>query len=191
MQDCPDLKAALLGEATPAERRAMEQHMPACAACQEEWSRLETTFAVLRAAPEPEMPRRIAFVSDKVFEPRWYQRLWRSAPVLGFASAAMLSAAILTHAVYPHPVVPVVQMQAAAPVDIEGTVRDAVRQAVAEVDARHKKETAALLNAAEQRYEDRLNEVRATVNASFEFLSKRVANVKRASFASADLGEKQ
>ncbi|MEZ5354519.1 MAG: zf-HC2 domain-containing protein [Bryobacteraceae bacterium] len=190
---CPDLKAAMLGEASADERRQVEQHLKACAPCQEEWSRLEVTFAVLRSAPDEEMPRRIAFVSDKVFEPRWWQRLFR-APAIGFASAAMLSAAILTHAVYPRPVVPVAQAQpspvspaAVTQVEVESTVRDAVKQAVAEVEARHRKETAQLVSAVEKRYEERLAETRAMMEVSFEMLAKKMANVKRASYASAEL----
>jgi hypothetical protein len=44
------------------------------------------------------MPHRIAFVSDKIFEPRGWAWLWNSAPRLGFVSAALLAAAILVHA---------------------------------------------------------------------------------------------
>ncbi|MEZ5401727.1 MAG: zf-HC2 domain-containing protein [Bryobacteraceae bacterium] len=192
--NCPDVNAALLGEATAAERRAFEEHLPACPACQEEWARMESTLAVLRAAPEEEMPRRISFVSDKVFEPRWWQRLLGNGPALGFASAAMLSAAILTHAVYPRPVAPAEMAAApvvqAAPVNLEATVRDAVKQAIAETDARHKKETAALLEAAEKRYDERLRETQAMVDASFEILARKVANVKRAAYARSDMGER-
>jgi hypothetical protein len=196
MTEHPDLKAALLGEIAAGERRAMDQHLAVCAPCREEWSRLESTVGMLRAMPDEEMPRRIAFVSDKVFEPRWWQRLWGGSPALGFASAAMLSAAIVTHAVYPRPVVPaapveVARVAAPSPVDIEGTVRGAVQKAVAEVEARNRKEAAILLKAMEQRYEDRLAEMRASVNASFDVLARRMANARRASFASADLGDSQ
>jgi len=48
---------------------------------------------------EEEIPQRIAFVSDKIFEPspvrRWFSAFWGSAGRLGFASAAMLSAALI------------------------------------------------------------------------------------------------
>jgi hypothetical protein len=36
-------------------------------------------------------------VSDKVFQPRWWERVWRSGPAMGFASAVVLAAAILAH----------------------------------------------------------------------------------------------
>jgi hypothetical protein len=66
-----------------------------------------------------------------------------------------------------------------------------VQKAVAEVEARNRKEAAILLKAMEQRYEDRLAEMRASVNASFDVLARRMANARRASFASADLGDSQ
>jgi hypothetical protein len=51
----------------------------------------------LLAIRDEELPRRIAFVSDKVFEPRWWQRLLRSGPQVGFVSSLMIAAAILAH----------------------------------------------------------------------------------------------
>jgi hypothetical protein len=56
------------------------------------------------AVREEEPPRRIAFVSDKVFEPAWWQRLWNSGRV-GFASAALLSMAIVAHGYMSRPIV--------------------------------------------------------------------------------------
>jgi hypothetical protein len=47
---------------------------------------------MLASLEDEEIPRRIAFVSDRVFEPRWWQTMWRSGPVMGFASAALLAA---------------------------------------------------------------------------------------------------
>jgi hypothetical protein len=79
----------------------VEGHIAACAACGEELQALAATRALLMSAPEEEPPRRIAFVSDKIFEPRWWRRLWASGPRLGFASAAMLSVAIAVHALVP------------------------------------------------------------------------------------------
>jgi hypothetical protein len=92
-----DLKAYFLGEPGAAGRGAVEEHLKACAACREELDRLRLTGAALASVPDEEMPHRIAFVSDKIFEPRGWARFWNSAPRLGFASAAMLSAAIIIH----------------------------------------------------------------------------------------------
>ncbi len=88
--NCPDLKAYLFGEEPGA-----AEHLKTCRSCQEEWARLQLTHAALRTLPEEEVPRRIAFVSDKVFEPRWWQRIPRFV-----TATAMLSAAILFHALY-------------------------------------------------------------------------------------------
>src|SRR5260370_2036268 len=91
-----DLKAYALGEA--GENPGAATHIESCESCHEEMERLRVTHAALLTLKEEEIPQRIAFVSDKIFEPRWWQRIWRSAPALGFASAALLAAAILVHA---------------------------------------------------------------------------------------------
>lgn len=92
-----DLKDYFFDELKSAERQAVEAHASACPACREELTALQATRAALLSVAEEEPPRRIAFVSDKVFEPRWWQVLWNSGPKLGFAGAAMLSAAIVVH----------------------------------------------------------------------------------------------
>ena len=59
---------------TPAGRREAEAHaaMPARIAGRN-WPRVRLTLDALSTLREEEVPRRIAFVSDKVFEPRWWQ----------------------------------------------------------------------------------------------------------------------
>ena len=78
-----DLKDLMFGELDEAARGRVETHVRECWHCQEELDRLRLTQAALNVLPEEEMPRRIAFVSDPVFEPRWWQRLWQSGPKLG------------------------------------------------------------------------------------------------------------
>jgi anti-sigma factor RsiW len=97
---CPqeDLKGYLLGELAAAERRSLESHLEGCPACREELERLRVTQTALAGLPEEQMPYRIAFVSDKIFEPGPWARFWNSAPRLGFVSAVILAAAILVHA---------------------------------------------------------------------------------------------
>ncbi len=96
-----DLTAYQFGEAAPADKRAIEAHVRTCEACASELERLNfTQAALLSGVRDEEMPRRIAFVSDKVFEPKWYQRLW-STPQWGFASSGLLAAAIVFHATRP------------------------------------------------------------------------------------------
>src|SRR5579862_872358 len=76
----------------PAERHPeLERHLGICGECATELDRLRLTTAALRTLPDREMPQRIAFVSDKVFEPspvtRFFAGWWNSAARLGFASA--------------------------------------------------------------------------------------------------------
>ena len=157
-----DLKAFSLGEATAAEKRQVELHVKSCGACREELSRLELTFASLGALRDEEIPKRIAFVSDKVFEPSWWQRIWSSGPQLGFASAGMLAAALVFHAVYPskaataQPQMAAVQTANAPALteeQIQKRIDDAVFKAVAQVEERQSKRTAELLAASDKRHE--------------------------------------
>ena len=70
-----DLKDFFFGELGADDRRKVETHVAACAACREELDALALTGAALMTVRDEEPPRRIAFVSDKVFQPTWWQRL--------------------------------------------------------------------------------------------------------------------
>src|SRR4051794_31255428 len=123
----PDnLKNYLFGELTADERSATEHHLVVCASCRAEYSALDATRTALLSLADEESPRRIAFVSDKVFEPRWWQRLWNSGAQLGFASAAMLAAAIMAHGYLARP------LPAAAPVALHSPRVSGPSVAVAE-----------------------------------------------------------
>lgn len=89
-----DWKSYALGELHGAARSDAEAHAAACASCREELATLRLTLDTLSTLREEEIPRRIAFVSDKVFEPRWWQR-WLTP---NFAAACVVAAAILVHA---------------------------------------------------------------------------------------------
>jgi hypothetical protein len=94
-----DLKDFFLKELTDPQAAQVEEHIHTCPECREEFDRLRLTEAALFSLRDEEIPQRIAFVSDKIFEPspwrRWISGFWGSAGRLGFASAAMLSAAIV------------------------------------------------------------------------------------------------
>lgn len=94
-----DLRDYLLKELSDGERRQVDAHVRGCAACREELERLQLTEAALFSLRDEEIPQRIAFVSDKVFEPSPWRRAWAafwgSGARLGFASAAMLSVALI------------------------------------------------------------------------------------------------
>jgi hypothetical protein len=92
-----DPRDLAVGELSGLALREAETHVAECAACAARLEETRLTVTALRLSPDREIPRRIAFVSDPVFELSWWQRFWRSGPQLGFASAAMLAAAILVH----------------------------------------------------------------------------------------------
>jgi len=192
-----DLKAYQFGEASAAERREIELHARACQACGDELARLNFTQAALMSVRDEEIPRRVAFVSDKVFEPKWYKR--PLGAVWGYASMALLAGAIVFHAVWTPPAIITTDPLAAvvhktAPVAPAGLSRAAVESmvqtAVAEADARGEKRARQLLAASEKRHELERAEMMATINASFEVLSKRYNNLVRMT-ASAEMGDRR
>ncbi len=121
-----DWKAYALGESTADERREAEAHAPACEACREELAHVRLTMDTLSALREEEVPRRIAFVSDKVFEPRWWQMFLRPS----FAAALALAAAILAHGYLMRPA-------AVDSAEVQAQVNQAVARAVADVEQRN------------------------------------------------------
>jgi hypothetical protein len=178
----------LLGELGPEDRRQHEECASACPACREELATLRVTLDALSTLREEEVPRRIAFVSDKVFEPRWPQRMWRSFLRPSFAAGAVIAAAILVHAFVRPPAAsgppPVdtaaiearitaevsqrmeARMAAAVNTALNTAVATAVNQAVAETRKQDDQRSAAVLSAAERRYTD-----------AAEFLDRRVTQI--------------
>ena len=128
----PDWKAYVLGELAPNASRQAEAHLDACSICHEEVATLRLTVDTLSTLREEEVPRRIAFVSDKVFEPRWWQRVFSPT----FAAGALVAAAILVHgAVRPG----------------QAQVEAAVTEAVSQVEARHRLEMQVMFEQLDQR----------------------------------------
>jgi hypothetical protein len=139
---------------------------------------------------EEEPPRRIAFVSDTVFEPRWWRALWQSGPRLGFASAAMLAAAILVHAwVRPAPNVALAPdtaaIEARVGAEVARRIAPAVQAAVAESEARQANNTKELVSAAQRRFELQRDADRVAFAETLTYFQKKL-NVLQ--LASADLG---
>ena len=71
-----DLKDYFLQELTDPQRHQVEAHVRTCALCHEEMDRLQMTQAALLSLRDEEIPQRIAFVSDKIFEPSPLRRWW-------------------------------------------------------------------------------------------------------------------
>lgn len=189
-----DLRDYVFGELDAAQTRAVEAHGRTCPACAEELSRLRLTETALFSLRDEEIPRRIAFVSDKVIAPRiwearWWQAWWNSAPRLGFASAAMLSTAILLHGYLSRPLAPapaaaptVVQAQVDQSL-IDARVADAVGKAVAALEAQQQVRLARSVQQVEQRYaamrqEDLMN-LEASYNLTNQKMKARYASAMR------------
>jgi len=190
-----DLKAYVLGEVPESERGAVAAHVHECANCGEELERLNLTHLALVSLRDEEVPRRIAFVSDKVFEPRWWQRIWQSGPVMGFASAAVLACAILAHGVLaqgtgraapPQPTsvdTAAVERRVSAEVNerLNAAVSRAVARAVSDSEARQQQQTLALLAAAERKYDFQRKADLAAVASNLDIIRKEQTRMFMAS----------
>jgi anti-sigma factor RsiW len=117
------------------ERQEMEQHIRACGDCSLEFDRLRVTTSALRILPDREIPQRIAFVSDEIFQPSMWARFWNSGARLGFASACIVAIALLVSAwrvsaaYHAAPVQPAAQVAASmSPEQIQASIARAVAQ---------------------------------------------------------------
>ncbi len=172
-----DLKAYVVGEVTRQERSLLEDHVRGCEACREELDRLNLTRSALASLEDEEIPRRIAFVSDRVFEPRWWQTIWHSGPVMGFASASVLAAAILVVGFARPAAVDTAQIEKQVEIRVSAQVQAAVNDAQAKQSA----EFAKVLNATEARYETQRKSDLATVQQAAEYYEKQMARFEVAS----------
>jgi hypothetical protein len=150
----------------------VEDHVRGCQSCREELDRLNLTRSALASLEDEEIPRRISFVSDRVFEPRWWQTMWHSAPTMGFASAALLAGAILVHGLEARPAAPAVDQA-----QIEQRVNAAVTKAVTEVQAKQAAEFAKVLDANERQRQADL----ANFQQAAEYYEKQVHRYEVAS----------
>ncbi|MEJ5367940.1 MAG: zf-HC2 domain-containing protein [Bryobacteraceae bacterium] len=178
-----DWKGFVLQEVAPEERRRMEEHLKGCAACRQEVEALGLTVVAVRRLPQQPVPRRLAFVSDPVFELPWWKRLWRMpAPAWGFAGALVIAAAIIAHGLLtPPPAAPAradaaeirrlveEELERQVPARVEAAVKAHVAPAAAQLEAR--------LAAFEQRVEKERRADLRDVTAAFELLQKRINNV--------------
>ena len=181
-----ELKDYFLQELPVPQQREVEAHVKSCQVCREELDRLQLTGAALFSLRDEEMPQRIAFVSDKIFEPSPWRRAWAafwgSGARLGFASAAMLSVALLVSAVMR--TAPVGQVAGKSPglpqatthitqilsdTELQGRVDAAVAKAVAEVEARQTQKTAKLVSDLQEDFRKRL----IFAAAEYDYTQKR------------------
>jgi len=127
-----DWKAYALGELDRPARTEAESHAATCASCRNELATLRLTLDTLSTLREEDMPRRIAFVSDKVFEPRWWQRVFSP----NFAAACVIAGAILVHA-FARPGITDAQIKAQIDVAVTKAVAEQTEAIVARDNERY------------------------------------------------------
>jgi len=183
-----DLKAYVVGEMTRHERSAIEDHVRVCQNCHDELDRLNSTQSALASLEDEEIPRRIAFVSDRVFEPRWWQTMWRSGPAMGFASAALLAGAIVVHGferpwapVAATPSVDTAQIERRVEAQVNERMNAAVGKAVNEAQAKQSAEFAKVLDATQHRFEAQRQADMASFLQADEYRQKQMARLEVAS----------
>lgn len=181
-------KDFVLGEVPAKDRPGMERHLAGCEECRREVESLQATLVALRRLPAQEPPRRIAFVSDPVFETTWWQRFWASGPKLAFASSAMLSAALLVHAFLPaRPPDPPqslsearleerVRQEVAArlPVAVRETVKAELQPALSELSTRIDQLDKTRLASVERRVDEQRKSDLKNLESAFTYIEKRI-----------------
>jgi anti-sigma factor RsiW len=179
-----ELKEYFFGELPETEQRAVRAHIEECPGCREELDRLRLTEASLLAVREEEMPRRIGFVSDKVFEPRWWQRAWRSGPGLGFAAALMLAAAIVGHGVLARAPAAVDQaaIEARVTEEVARRLEPAIAAAVAESEKRQASKAEQLVAEARKEFDFERQADRIAFADNVRFLEKKYMQWVKASY---------
>jgi len=169
------------------ERQAMEQHLAACGDCALELDRLRLTTAALHTLPDREIPQRIAFVSDRVFEPSAFRRFWNSGARLGFASACVVAAAVVVSAwhlsaVYgPAEGRTVVQTASASPEQINAAVAKAVVQVRVQIAENDARTIQAAIQTSERKRDAEYRDQMVAIGENFMVLQKRLSYATLAS----------
>lgn len=174
------LKDYVFGELGAAERQAVETAIAADGALRDELARLQLTQSALFSLREEELPRRIAFVSDKVFAPKWWQVWLQSGPRMAFASAALLAGAIVFHGAMQPAAGP-----AAAPVAavdqarIEQRITEEVSRALPvaleQAERKHQMQLAAAIKDAEGKYRRMRQDDQMAMEASYSLFREKQA----------------
>jgi len=171
-----DLKDYFFQELPSPQRLQVEVHLKGCLPCRQELESLQLTGAALFSVRDEEIPQRIAFVSDQIFEPspwrRWFSGFWGSTARLGFASAALLSASVIYFAATrpapapDRPAAPTMAAGSPSPQQIQQQIQQAVSQAVKEVEARQDQKVKAVVAELERGKEEELRSIRWMIGES-------------------------
>jgi hypothetical protein len=184
-------------------RHSMEQHIAGCSDCGSELDGLRLTTAALRILPDREIPQRIAFVSDKIFQPsparRWFEGFWNSGARLGFASACVLAVAIVVSAYHRSAPVntaaPAMVQTAAAPAlskapvlskeDLSKEIDAAVAKAAVQIREEDARTMKTALEESELKHDRERRAMMVAVGENLDFMQKRLNSI---TMASNDLG---
>ena len=198
-----ELRDYAFDELAAESRPSMEQHIAGCSDCTAELDRLRLTTAALRMLPDREIPQRIAFVSDKIFEPsptrRWFAGFWNSGARLGFASACVLAAGMVVSA-YHKPaavtsVAPPIVQTAAVPglskqdlssQNLSKQIDAAVAKAMIQVRKEDAQTLKTALEVSERKHDQERRALMVAMGENLDFMQKRLSTMTM--LASSDLG---
>jgi anti-sigma factor RsiW len=151
-----DLKDYFLKELADGQQRQVEAHVQSCSGCRQELERLRLTGAALCSLPDEEIPQRIGFVSDPVFERSRWAAFWASPARLGFAAAAMLSIAVLVAGVAHRTPVMLSQQAVYSRTEVDARIQAAVAAAETRQDQKTTQLVHELVDRADQEHSSRL-----------------------------------
>ena len=184
-----ELHDYFFGEIDAAAQAALEQRLADSPALREDLRRLEMTTTALRSLPGEEPPQRIAFVSDKVFQPSWGARVrgWMASAGPVLASAALSGLVVFTVMDRRAPIAPAIKTieVVKAPSQNAGEVRALIASAVSAAEARSVEKTRALLAEADRRHDLERKQLLLDVQDTVTYMQKKM-NVMQV--ASADFG---
>jgi anti-sigma factor RsiW len=181
-------------ELAAAERRSVEQHLAQCSSCAAELDQIRLTTAALRVLPDREVPRRISFVSDRVFEPRsgFLSGFWNSAARLGFASACVLAVGLSFAAYHRQPEVrTIVQTADISKAALDEAVNRAVALAVDKAHAEDMQLTQAALSAVDAKYATKQRDLMVAVSENLNDIQKRMRQSNLRSYLDEPTGVRQ
>jgi anti-sigma factor RsiW len=174
-----DLRDYLLRELAEPQRRQVDAHVQACPSCRLELDRLRLTQTALSCLRDEEIPQRIGFVSDKIFEPSRWRRWWAAchgSAGLGFASAAMLSVALIFSLVTrPAPAPRLVETaRTVSENEIRQRIEAGVERAVATIETRYAQRTEQLVKDIRLRDQEERSASRAAADMQIDYLQHRL-----------------
>jgi hypothetical protein len=148
------------------------------------------------AVPDEEIPQRVGFVSENVFDPsawrRFWSSFWTSSARLAFSASAMLMIAAL---LWTRPAPVSVSSQVPNPDltrlerEFDARVQAAVAKAIEESEARQEKKNAEMLRAVEKRYEMDRKALMLAMDENLSLMQMRMGTMVLAS--SGDAGDRR